>query len=348
MEEEELREDLQNEEDQRKMIDPKFSKMYEFDVKDTEKNITVDITIPEIFDQNLLNVELHKSRQGISVEAEGMLPIVKGTLLAPVRDIKKKFQNGHLIITIQKQERGLWEVFITDPYPDTEIIDPQSAFSVGISFSKIQSEIMKNFHFLTISASMGYVPAMCFLASFYLRSNGIDGIDTRNIAMQLYNEAIEKYNSPPAMISFADYLLREGSINQFTKNYAIALLRRAIESEYDIAHYYLGHALSPLSEIKGIRKDVNEAIHELELAGDENAHALHDLAMLYFNGVGVKKNLAKANELQIKARKIDKNIEPLQKAKKGFGVKFAIFSILFVLAIILGLAWNEYIKSHGK
>ena len=81
---------------------------------------------------------------------------------------------------------------------------------------------------------------------------------------------------------------------------------------------------------------------------DENSFALHDLAMLYFNGVGLPKNLAKANELQIKAKKINNNIEPLQKAKKGYGVKFAMFSVLLVLALILGLAWNEYIKSVGK
>jgi hypothetical protein len=348
MEEEDFAEDIFHEEGPSMMIDPKYAKMYEFEMSDSEKFIVVEVKIPENFDHNILTVELHKNRHAIRVEAEGMLPIVKGTLLAQVRDMKYKYQDGSLVITIQKQERGLWEAFIIDPYPDSNDIDPQSAFAMGISYSHVQSELMKNFQMLALSAAMGYVPGMCFLAKFYLNSDASNRIDMKNVAMQLFNQAIEKYNSAPAMVTLADYLLREGGFNHFSKSYAMSLLKRATQQNYQTAHYYIGLALSPLSDIKGVRKDAKEAIKEFELAGEDNAFALHELAMLYYNGVGVKKNLPKANELQIKARKLNKNIEPLQKPKTGYGVKFVIFVILFILAVLAGFIWNEYIKSTSK
>ena len=187
---------------------------------------------------------------------------------------------------------------------------------------------------------MGYVPAMCFLAAFYMT---VEGGQYKFFAHNLYLEAIDVYKSPEAMVAFGEQLLSGKALNVFSKSQALNYFKRAIDLEYDYAHYAFGKALSPLSNVKGVSKNVGEAIKELELAGDIPG-ALHELAMLYYNGVGVRKDLQKANELQLKAKKLDRMIEPLHKPKTSIGTKFFTFVFLSLLAIILGVALNEYIK----
>ena len=325
-------------------IEPELAKMYEYNVNDQEKNITIQITIPESFDRQNIQVELHKNHAALRVEAPGILPIIKGQLLDTVQNMKYFYRDNQLIININKQEKGLWESFIVDTYPDTNEIDPQSAFGIGITYSHIQAEIMQSMEFLMRSASMGYVPAMCFLAHFYTKVG--NKIGTQQAAIQLYHEAVEKYNSPVAMLAYANYLLTDDNV-PMGKSYALTLLDKAIALDYKPAHYFLGLALSPASPIKGIKKDAQKAIEQFELAGDD-ANSLHEIAMLYYNGKGVKKDLAHANELQLKARKLDKNVEPLHKIPTSLTTKLVLFLLLFSIAVLMGFGLNEYIKFYDR
>ena len=325
-------------------IEPELAKMYEYNLNDQERNITIQVTIPEGFDKSNIRVELHKSHAAIRVEAPGILPIIKGELLDTVQSMRHTFRENQLIITINKQEKGLWESFIVGPYPDTEEIDPQSAFAIGITYSHVQSEVMQSMQYLMMSSAMGYVPAMCFLAHFYIKVG--EKIGTKQAALQLFHEAVETYNSPVAMLAYANYLLTDDDV-PMGKAYALTLLDKAIALDYKPAHYFLGYALSPLSPIKGIKKNVVKAIEEFEQAGDD-ANALHELAMLYFNGAGVKKDLALANELQLKARKLDKDIQPLHKPPVSFKSKFILFLLLFIIALLMGFGLNEYIKFYDR
>ena len=90
--------------DETMKIEPSLAKMYEYSVDDQEKKITVVITIPEKFAVHQLQVELHKNHAAIRVEAPGILPIIKGTLLDTVQSMSHKFVDNTLVITIIKQE----------------------------------------------------------------------------------------------------------------------------------------------------------------------------------------------------------------------------------------------------
>ena len=180
---------------------------------------------------------------------------------------------------------------------------------------------------------MGFSHSLCNLAELYY-SSGIP--EKREESRKMFGIAIDYYKFPIAMLSYAELLLHESSLRS---KYALSLYRKAIDSGFERAHVYLGRALSPLSDVKNTFKDVKEAVKELEIGlKQENPIAYHELAKLYYEGVGVEKDIVKANELQKKALALNPRIDPLDdsfpKIKKIFKV-FVVLSIAFIIAFFV-------------
>ena len=114
-----------------KMIKPNLSKMYFWDINDSPKRIEISFPIPENFDDNLLSFNLSKHHNSISVEMPSAPPIIKGELIDVVKSMDVSKVNGRFVITLQKQNQGLWESVIVGPHSDSKDIDPQSAFILG-------------------------------------------------------------------------------------------------------------------------------------------------------------------------------------------------------------------------
>ena len=304
-------EEINQEEILKEMIKPEIQQLYQWEIQDEEPFLNIILTIPEGFDSNLLKFELNPSHTAISVTIPDSPPIFKGKLFEAVETMKIEKKDNIIIINFRKPRKGLWPFIIEDYFPDTEIIDPQSAFILGTTVVKSPTFQYKALNFLHFSAKSGYVAAMSFLARFMITTNSIkEGI-------YLFTLAIQYYNSVEAMVEMADSV----SLIPKFKYLTIPLLKQAINKNYLPAHASLGRVLSPLSQIKGFSKDVKESILHLELAGD-NPIALHELAMLYFNGVGVKKDLKKASDLQLKAKKLNPKIPILTKKKTSIIIKF--------------------------
>ena len=312
-------------------IDPKYAKMYEYKVEMDEPGFVVHFPIPENFDTNKIKVALSNDKTGISIHIPNAPPILKGKLFAPVLNFVTKIDKGHFIVICKKAKPEKWEKFIIDYFPNTQEIDPKSSFELFNMMSAEKKTLDDGAIHVVRSCEFGYVQAMNCVAAICLSTNHPDFVTK---GRELFNIAIDYFKNPLAMVMYADIVLTENSARA---PYAMTLYKKAIDQGFTIAHALLGRALSPLSDINNKNKNAEEAVKELELGLEtESPMAYHELAKLYYNGVGVEKDQDKARELQEKAHKAFPDVEPLE---DELGSAKGMLKVFFVLlaAIIIGL-----------
>lgn len=331
--------EIPEEEETIQVIEPELHEMYEYKIDDEEDRLLMEFKIPDEVDPKAITATLNPQHNAICVEIPGKLPFIKGKLLDTVERLYTQVIDKHFVVILQKRTRGIWEVIIEDYYPGTEEMDPQSLLLLGIIPSQIQEEVIKSYGYMLKSAQHNFVPAMCHLASFIQRTDM--GYMADFEAERLLTTAAHDYKSPMAMVNLADFYLRKKD----RPAAALKYLHEAIDKGYNMAHLILGLAFSPISDYKGIRKNAQEAIKELELVED-SADALHHMALIYFNGAGVKRNLPKANELQQRARKLNKNIAPLYIVEMSTEKKALIAFILILLALGVAYGLNLLMKYY--
>jgi hypothetical protein len=114
-------------------------------------------------------------------------------------------------------------------------------------------------------------------------------------SLGLIRIAADVYNDPIAMLSLGKYLV----LNEQTRDEAFQLFSRAVDGGLIQGLSCIGQLISPLSEISWHHKDPMKAVELFEavLVKVEEQIALAELAKLLFEGVGVPKDVARAEEL---------------------------------------------------
>lgn len=312
-------------------IDPKYAKMYEYKLEMIDPRFCVIFPLPENFDTNKIKVALSSDRTGISVQFPNAPPLLKGKLFAPVSDFITKVDKECFVVMCNKEKPEKWSKFIVDYFPKTQEIDPKSSFELFNEITDEKQSLDEGAIHIVRSCNFGYVQAMNCVAAICLSTGHPDFVLK---GRELFTIAIDYFKNPLAMVMYADIVLKE---NAARSPFAISLYKRAIEQNFPVAHALLGRALSPLSDIKCDCKNAEEAVKELELGlSTESPMAYHELAMLYYYGVGVKKDQEKALKLQEKAKKAFPDVEPLD---DGLGLTKGMMKVFFVLliAITIGL-----------
>lgn len=149
---------------------------------------------------------------------------------------------------------------------------------------------------------VGYCPA---LMNFYdlLTSNAKE----KKTGIQYLERAI-KYEYPPALfrIGFDLLLVNEKK--------AFGFLEQAAAGGSYEAEALIGALYSPVSGLKFSKKDATEAVKHLKasLEIEKNPGAYHHLGLLYYTGMGVKKDKILAERYQRQALRFNPNLPPLK------------------------------------
>ena len=286
------------------VIKPEFSDVFCWELIPTEKYIKVLIKITEGFDTNLVKYELNEQKDAVSIRYPEQPPIVEGKLFGKVNNLTKKIYEKEKLLTFTFDFDALEkepDFLIVDFNQETGKIDPLSSF---LLFNKLQEEkdekVRENcFKYLKVGVDTYFVPSMIAASSLFQR---IKGLEERSL--ELICIAADRYNSPAAQLHMGLFFIN----NPAQKEKAIDYITKASrEPDLPIAKSILGVLLSPISDMESPKKDAKKAAELFEEALKVERHpmALHELAMLLYNGIGVEKDVERAKQLNEECTKLE-------------------------------------------
>ena len=322
-------------------ISPELSFLYEYWFEEDMDAIDIHVPFASSFDSDKLKVKYTENKDGLSVtiSSSGHVPIIKGHLIHNVKDVKTKREENELIIRLEKASPMIWNDLIDDFYPDTEIIDPQSAYRNSKKLKNSDPSLSNAF--LEIAVQYGYLPA---LRRMYkeIKEDGDE-----SVAVQYLETAARRYADVKSMYLYALYL--EKSPTTIEQSYC--LFERAASTGHAPSIIECARIKSPISNIPYNKKDPKLAYQLLKGLVDKdenNAEALHELAKLIRNGVGTKKSKKLALQLHAKALLINSNLPALMKYSIPKKVSLVSLSVGVAVTVVLGgLALRYFCKRRN-
>ena len=170
--------------------------------------------------------------------------------------------------------------------------------------SKDQDMKEKSFDYLYAALKVNFVPAMIAAASYFRH---IPQLQERSL--ELICKAADKYHAPSAELHLGLMYLNVPDC----KDRALEYIEKASrEPQLPLASVILALHLSPISDMEYSKKDSKRAVElfERSLKVERHPIALHELAMLLYNGIGCEKDVERANKLQQECIRIDTNPPP--------------------------------------
>ncbi|KAH0793369.1 hypothetical protein GPJ56_002779 [Histomonas meleagridis] len=309
-------------------IIPAYSSLYEWEFEQDDERAYIKFKCPNNFDPNLLQFEFSEDNTAVAVTIEGVLiPVLKGIIYKPITEYEISRSSQKVILYLIKVENEEWLFPVCGPYPDSNDIDPKSAFLL----SQSNIEPKESHQFLNISASYHFLPALRYLIS-QLEENPNQNDLIKNTIISLYRIAIDDYDDPLSSFNYAKYLINQGFENKFIFD----ILQFASESSIPNVVTLQAQLLSKFSGIPFECKRDQLAVQFLQKAIEENENdsvALHLIAMHYCFGCGVKKDIKLAEKYQEMALKINPDVEPLKDQKQGVN-KLIIVSAIAITAVV--------------
>lgn len=328
-------------------IQPDLQILYNWETKDAEDEIEIIITVPPTFNTKSLRAELNSDRTAVAITIPDQPPVLMGKLVAQVSLMSQTNDGSHIIFTFTKEEPKAWPFLISDLHPTTEAIDPQSAFIIaGLLLQTNPEENIEKAQFLLFeSCNAGFIPALR-LAAQMLQSN----VQTLPTAIKILEMGVG-YRDPVACMQLGLLYLRDKE----TRRQAERLFLLAAELGLIMGLSYVGQLYSPLTDIEFDEKDAEKAVaifKQVREVEPEEPIMCHELAMLYYNGVGVEKDEEQAEKLHAMAKKQIKDLPDLKRVevatkKSGFSGLDAI-AIAAVGSVVIGGAFTIYKMWRSK
>jgi tetratricopeptide (TPR) repeat protein len=245
-------------------------------------------------------------------------PIVEGKLFGAINGMETRYEEkseSFVIRLIFKDENTQPEFLITGFHPETGKIDPLSAFLIYNMKSSSQDEnvVKESYSYLDVGLNCYFVPAMISAISLFQNTPGL-----QDRALELTCIAADRYNSPSAQLHLGLAYMNTPSLKEKSLEY---IEKASREPELPIASIILGVLLSPISDMESPRKDAKRSVELFEraLKQEKNPLAYHELAMLYYNGIGCQKDIAKAKELNEECKKLQNgNAPPLEERDESY------------------------------
>ncbi|EAY11776.1 hypothetical protein TVAG_106710 [Trichomonas vaginalis G3] len=284
------------------VIDPRFRDIYTWKGDLEESNAVISIKVVDGFDPAKVTVALNDKKNAISVRYPDQPPIIEGQLFGEVKGVSTQLvEDGKvfkIIIEMLKQEDP--EILVTDIHPDTHQLDPMSSYIIFSDRAKTMSDALSDEHFkyLEFGLNANFVPSLLTAAEIFQHVP-----DLASKAIELYIIAADKYDASPAQLQLGLLLIRN---QKFERGFEF-IERASKDKQFTLPSIILGILLSPIADMEYPKKDAKRAaaIFEEVLKTERSHIALHELAMLYYNGIGVAKDEAKAKELNEEAAKIN-------------------------------------------
>lgn len=325
------------------MIPSELSNMYEYAFDQDDESVTVTIPLKPSFDPKRLQVQLSENKDGLMVNIQDIeVPVIACGFPYPVTSIETKSTSTEFTIQLNKAEKHKWAALCDDYYPGTEDVDPLSAFTIFKLFSSSSDEnkSCNAIYFFDMSVKMGYLPA---LKQAYLKYSD-DPTKSQEVENWM-KIAAERYGDIRSMITLGTKMAKHPD----TQKEAMELFQKALDSGDVDAETCMGKMYSPCSDFCWDEKDAAKAfsIFTTVIQIKEDPIALHELAKLYLNGIGVKQNIKMARQLQKRAKRVNKYTPKLPKTKQA---KIALATVITVgsVAVITGLVFYCMIRRRNK
>jgi hypothetical protein len=308
-------------------IAPEFAVLYDYIIEQDDSTVSVRIRYPAGFDDSQIQVSQTDSQTGLTVSLPPPHPpVIRCSLFGAVTSISTSSSAGELLIRLTKSSSDSWPHLASGFFPETEDIDPKSAFLL----SRAKADPGEAQAFVEIAATSGYVPAIR-----YLIESSEDQTRLPRSIRQLLELAAEAYKDPASMLTLGRLIEADSPAAAYT------LYEEAFAKGLPEAGLAMAILKSPLAASAGVAKDAKEAVRLLEavVAVQENPTALHELAKLLHNGVGVAMDRKKAAEMQTRAEAAGRDVPPVETIaqRDWIAVGFAAAGVLlagFVIASI--------------
>jgi hypothetical protein len=284
------------------MIAPTLSSLYQWTLTQDSAELQVSIPLPFIpFDTELLQVSLSRDRNAILAEIPGELPIVSGTLFGGVSSFSLEAAADRVTVRLVKALRCDWPLLISGADAAMGELDPKSAFELFLASQERA--------FFDRALSVGYAPALILAFEWSLAG----GADARERGMALLCLAANRYEDPHALLALGDQLC----LGERTRDQCFDVYQRAVAAGTIRGLARIGRLISPLSDVPYAHKNAARAVQLFEQVIErmEDPVALAELARLVFNGIGIDRDVRRAEELHARALARQPGLRPLAEAR---------------------------------
>ena len=293
------------------MIDPNLKRLYDYVFSQTEETLNISLRHPITFNPH--SIEVHITEKTIEMGVSDEIPILCGSLFAPLEDNPEWiYGDTETQLILKKKQPQKWDIIITSIASSTNYkIDPKSAFLIYTVLSRVGSEEEQPdaFNYLSLSAQYGFPPSLREFGKILLNSP-----NNKTLGLGYLETAANHYQDQDSLVTLGLIY----SLSERNKPKGLQYLKEAIDLQYAPAFTTLAELLSPYSTLQYPEKNVNEAKRFLEdsLKIEETASAYHQLALIALYGTEDNPpNEEKAKELQEKAMKLDDLVPPLPDKK---------------------------------
>ena len=304
------------------VIEPDFIDVYCWELIPHETNIQALIKYPPNFDTSKVTYELNEQKDAVQVHYPDQPPIIEGKLFTKVNAISHQVIEKDSIYLIQfdfdKLEK-LPDFLVTDFHPQTKKIDPLSAFLIYNKQQESKDQKVKedSFNLLDVGLKYNFVPAMIAAAALFRH---IPQLQERSLELTCI--AADRYHAPAAELNLGLLYLNMPD----SRDRALEYIEKASrEPQLPIASIILALYLSPISDMESPKKDAKRAVQLFQQVitkeTEPNPLALHEYAMLLYNGIGIEKDVEKAKELNEKCKQIEPNAPELEERDETYKPK---------------------------
>ncbi|EAY01877.1 hypothetical protein TVAG_090120 [Trichomonas vaginalis G3] len=293
---------------------PKYQKYYQYLSLRPENGLQHIVTIdtPPDIRASDIQIDFNREAQTINVHYLDLVPFLCGQMKGNVTGYSTLIypSENQLIINFTLTERlEITDLFICDYHPLLRICDPYSLLKLFLHKGRetvTRNDIAK----LDLAAKMGFLPA---IQELYI--NFIYSKFPIKLADEYALELAEGYK--PSQLHF--YIACAHFHEKTEEDYHIAYQHFLKSEEYGgFAKDFLGLYYSPISYIPFPNKDGKIAAEcfEKTLEKDpKNVISLHNLSLLLYQGIGVEKDVKRAQELYNTLVTIDPHFPPLEDEK---------------------------------
>ena len=291
-------------------IDPSLIKLYEWNSEEYDEYIDIILTLPEKFPKDLLECHLESDGLQIVIPLKNQPPILAGYLYKKIKNIQKFEENNLIIFRLIKEKPEKWELIIKHVLENHNITDPKSAFLLSSYYFNNTNEIQIALDFLKISVSFRYPDALIQASQLEINEKNYDN---GKILLELASDKYQNINS--------SFLLGLLYVSHY-KNYQLAIkyFEFAGKNGSIDSLNCLGEIYSPCQEPYNEFEDANKAFqyfNEVINKEPNYAYSLMNLARLYANGKGTKKNIELAKLYKSKALELIPTMESFEINEKS-------------------------------
>lgn len=280
-------------------INPKLQVLYQWEFEETESFIYVFITVPEVLNPDLIQMDL-ENNEDLRCFVKGEFPFLAGKLVHPIdssiqKDITK---DGRLKLTMKKKEKTEWGRLFSGQ-TTSGLIDPCGATKLAMEYL-IQGSEAEFTEFLNVAIVLGYIPAIVFRVH---QLSEVESEEAHEEIMRLLMIATEVYDSPEGHQLRGVMAIKNKDILCAEREFSIAAKAGITTAKVCLAEMY-----SPVEEpITGLEDGAKAfaLIDEVRQDYPDHIFALYNMAKFYFHGVGVPKDVKKSIEFYKRALSFD-------------------------------------------